>query len=284
MLGRSVSLHREGAALGLVSADDRVASADGGPTEHTPDPKTSAPALQIEGATVLAPDGHRLLDELSIAVQRGELVGVAGVEGNGQAALVDLLTGVARLDAGSVLVAGTPLRPGHGHHEEIGIVPADRQSGCVLELSIAENLVLDRPEDVMRRGIISRRLMRDRARQLVEEFDIVTPSVDVPVGVLSGGNQQRVVLARELSRRPAVLVSSQPTQGLDVGAMEDVWTRLRSAARDGVGILLISTDLDEILALSDRVAVISRGRIVGEMPRGQVDHEKLGRLMGGMVA
>jgi simple sugar transport system ATP-binding protein len=154
----------------------------------------------------------------------------------------------------------------------------------VLQLSIAENLVLDRPDEVARFGILSRQRMRARARALMDDFGIAAPSVDLPVGALSGGNQQRVVLARELSRTPAALVVAQPTQGLDVGAMEYIWSRLRAAAAAGTAVLLISTDLDEIMAISDRICVIYRGRISGEMSRAEVDHERLGLLMGGAAA
>ena len=153
-----------------------------------------------------------------------------------------------------------------------------------MPLSIAENLALDRPDEFRRWGLLSKRLMRERAERLVAEFGIVTPSVQLPVAALSGGNQQRVVLARELSRAPKVLIVSQPTQGLDVGAMEDIWRRLRAAAFTGSAVLLISTDLDEIMAIADRIAVIYRGRIVGEMDRAGVDEERLGLLMGGAAA
>ncbi len=160
-----------------------------------------------------------MLDELALARVPGEIFGIAGVEGNGQATLGDVLSGLLRLDGGAVTVDGTPMRSGHRRDPtQIGIVPPDRHAaGCVLQLSIAENLVLDRPEEVERFGLLSKRLMRERAERLVADFGISTPSVNLPVGALSGGNQQRVVLARELSRTPKLLVASQPTQGLDIG-------------------------------------------------------------------
>ena len=294
MLGRTVSLRREGAALGLGVEEDRddaggagVAQPASSEAPVVADEQPASPAvLVVDGAVVVAADGHRVLDELALRVCPGEIFGIAGVEGNGQAALGDVLSGLLRLDGGAVTVDGTPMRSGHRRDPtQIGIVPPDRHAaGCVLQLSIVENLVLDRPEEVERFGLLSKRLMRERAERLVADFGISTPSVNLPVGALSGGNQQRVVLARELSRTPKLLVASQPTQGLDVGAMEDIWNRLRAAAASGVGVLLISTDLDEIMALSDRVAVIYRGRIIGEMPRAQLDHDRLGRLMGGAAA
>ena len=193
---------------------------------------------------------------------------------------------IVELDGGQLLVDGGPVVWGRrGNSSAIGLVPADRQvSGCVLPLSVAENLVLDCTEDVMSCGLISRRLLRDRAKRLIEEFGISTPSIHTPVAALSGGNQQRVVLARELSKDPSVLVASQPTQGLDIEGIEDVWRRLREAATRGVAVLVISSDLDEIVALADRVAVISRGAIVGELARHELNHERLGLMMGGQSA
>jgi simple sugar transport system ATP-binding protein len=132
--------------------------------------------------------------------------------------------------------------------------------------------------------VLRRQRIAVRARGLVEEYRISTAGVDAPVWTLSGGNQQRVVLARELSRATPVLVVAQPTQGLDVGAMESVWTRLREAADRGVAVLVISSDVDEILDLSDRVAVIFGGRILGEMERSAVDTDRLGLLMGGVAS
>jgi len=137
---------------------------------------------------------------------------------------------------------------------------------------------------VSRHGLLRRRDVREVVERLVREFDISASSIDAPLRSLSGGNQQRVVLARELSRSPRVLVAAQPTRGLDVGAIEYMSARLRGAAADGTAVLLISTELEEILELSHRVAVIHRGRIVGEMLRHDVDLERLGLLMGGQVA
>jgi ABC-type uncharacterized transport system ATPase subunit len=280
MLGRPVSLRHEGAAVGVVEVDERVA----GTAPPIAAPVPAIPTLEVEGVVVDAPDGHTLLDGLSLSVRSGEILGIAGVEGNGQAALVDVLAGVLKPRSGAVRVGGQPVRRGrHGRRPDaIGVVPSDRhRAGCVLELTVAENLVLDRPSSVARFGILRKRLMTERARALVDDFGITTPSVETPVWALSGGNQQRVVLARELSQRPSVLVVSQPTQGLDVGAMQDIWDRLRRVADDGTAVLVVSTDLDEILAVADRVGVIYRGRIIGEMPRHECDPERLGLLMGG---
>jgi simple sugar transport system ATP-binding protein len=137
---------------------------------------------------------------------------------------------------------------------------------------------------VARAGVIDRKALRENALRLMKEFDIVASGPDAPLRSLSGGNQQRVVLARELSQRPAVLVAAQPTRGLDVGAIEYMSTRIRQAAESGIGVLLISTELEEILHLSDRIVVLSRGAVIGELPVAEATTERLGLLLGGVAA
>ena len=296
MLGREVSLPgRRARALTASESGDGESGDDGlGGGESGDDGLSggesggAAVALELRGVSYTAPGGHRLLDGLSLSVAAGEILGVAGVEGNGQAALVDVLSNLMRPDSGQVLVGGEAVEPGRGRSlldAGVGVIPADRHdSGCVLEMTVAENLVLNRIGSVMRNGVIDRALLHDCARQLVAEFGIATSSLSAPLASLSGGNQQRVVLAREVSSRPGVLVAAEPTHGLDVGAMEYLWGRLRAAAAEGTAVLLVSSDLDEILALADRIAVIYRGRIVGEMSGEDVDLEELGLLMGGRAA
>jgi simple sugar transport system ATP-binding protein len=281
MLGRRLELVDDRAAVG-VSAEE-LADVDVGRRAASEDRQ---PVLELDGVTVTAPDGHRLLDSLSLALRPGEIVGLAGVEGNGQQALVDLLSNLLTLDAGEVRVLGRTVAIGRrGALRDLAVIPADRQrSGVVLQMTVAENLMLNQLRSVSRRGVLRRQQMADRAAGLVDEYRISTAGVDAPVWTLSGGNQQRVVLARELSRGTPVLVVAQPTQGLDVGAMESVWTRLREAADRGVAVLVISSDVDEILELSDRVAVIFGGRILGEMERSAVDTDRLGLLMGGVAS
>jgi simple sugar transport system ATP-binding protein len=167
----------------------------------------------------------------------------------------------------------------------VGMIPEDRHvCGSVLDMSVADNLVMGDLPSVSTRGVLRRRRVLDVVHRLIEEFEISVGSVDAPLRSLSGGNQQRVVLARELARSPRVLVASQPTRGLDVGAIEYMTARLRRAAESGTAVLLISSELEEILELADRVAVIHRGRIVGEMARDEVDVDRLGLMMGGQAA
>jgi simple sugar transport system ATP-binding protein len=243
--------------------------------------------LSVRDAQAVTPDGRPLLDGLSLEVHKGEILGLAGVEGNGQKALGDLLSSLLELSDGRVEVRGDAVstgKPGAMAAAGVGVIPEDRHvSGCVMEMTVAENLVLTDIGSVCTRQFLDRKKLHQAAGEMVREFDVVTSSLDAPFRSLSGGNQQRVVLARELSRAPAVLVAAQPTRGLDVGAIEYMSKRLREAAESGVGVLLISTELEEILELSDRVVVIHRGRIVGEMARGDVDLERLGLMMGGQA-
>ncbi len=233
-------------------------------------------------------DGRPLLQGLSLDLRAGEILGLAGVEGNGQQALGDLLSSLIELDSGSVEMDGRVLqtgRPGIMHRAGIGVIPEDRHdSGCVLDMSVAENLVMSTVGSVARRGFVSRKEIRANAERLIEQFEISTPSPDTPMRQLSGGNQQKVVLARELSLNPQVLVAAYPTRGLDVGAIEYMTERLHDAANSGIAVLLISTELEEILTLSHHIAVIHRGTIVGQMRRVDVDAERLGLMMGGQDA
>ncbi len=252
-----------------------------------PEPADTEPVLRIVGATATH-DGTRALDALDLEIRAGEIVGVAGVEGNGQQWLSALLAGSLPLQDGEVRVHGRRVpvgRPGSTRKAGVGVVPEDRKtSGCILDMSVADNLALAGLKSLARAGVVSRRKLHSLAERLVEEFDIAVASVDQPMRSLSGGNQQKVVLAREMSAGPAVLVLAQPTRGLDVGAVADLHERMRQAAAAGVAVLLISSDLNEIMQLSDRIAVIYRGRIQGELARAEADPEKLGLLMGGVSA
>ena len=248
-----------------------------------------APTLRIDSAAARAADGAVLLDDVSLEAHPGEIVGVAGAEGAGQAPLTQVLSGFIRLESGSVTVAGSEIATGVAgamHRAGVAVIPADRRDGgCVPEMSVAENLVMGAVAAFSRRGVLRRDEIGRRAALLVDEYGVDPPGVDAPVAQLSGGNQQRVVLAHALSHDPKVLVAAQPTRGLDVAAVEHIRGRLRTAAEDGVAVLLISTDLAEIAALADRVVVLRRGAIIGETAaRPELDMERLGLLIAGSAA
>lgn len=282
MVGREVSLRSSAAAFGATSLIDRE------PIEVSTGEAEASPVVLSIDRAIVERDAVRVLDELSLTVRAGEIVGVAGVEGNGQRELGDLLSSLVELDGGTVTIDGTVARPGRaGSMARLGVavIPEDRHdSGCVLDMTVADNLLLDRIGSVSSAGIISRTRLRRRATELMRAFEIQGAGPDAPFRSLSGGNQQRVVLARELSHHPKLLVAAQPTRGLDVGAIEYMSGRLRAAAASGIAVLLISTELEEILDLSDRIVVMSRGRVIGELGRCDATSERIGLLLGGIAA
>lgn len=243
--------------------------------------------LQLERLTVGGDRRQTAVDGLSLTVRGGEIVGLAGVEGNGQSELVEALSGLRPVRSGRVLVNGRDLTncsPRAVIEAGVAHIPADRQKfGLVLSQPVSENLVLSsyyRPP--FARGIRrSFSAIWKNAVQLVQAFDIRTPSPAVPVGALSGGNQQKTVAARELSRTLTLLIAAQPTRGLDVGSMEFIHARIVGARDRGVAVLLVSAELDEILSLSDRIAVMFKGRIAGEVDAAGADAAHLGLLMAG---
>ncbi|MFL6028328.1 MAG: ABC transporter ATP-binding protein [Friedmanniella sp.] len=245
------------------------------------------PRLVLDGLSVASPSGTLVVQDLDLAVAGGEIVCVAGVQGNGQTELAEALLGAAPVTAGRVLLDGRPLPTGSPREAiaaGVGFVPEDRKhDGFVGSFTVAENLVLNQyDERPFAKGVaLDLASIRRNAEERVREFDIRTQSVDTPVGSLSGGNQQKVVLARELSRPLSVLVASQPTRGVDVGAIEFLHRRLVQERDRGTAVLLVSTELDEVVALADRVAVMYRGRIVGIVPP-TTSREVLGLMMAGV--
>lgn len=286
MVGRPVSLRSSQMSL---AASETSASSSSAATEVVGAASSAHEnrevALQLEGVTVRGDDGRILLDGLDLEVREGEIVGVAGVEGNGQRTVGDLLSSLVTIDAGEVRVGQRVVRSGvAGAMSKAGVavIPEDRHdSGCVLEMSVAENLFLSDPSLVSRRGVLNRQRMTSRAEQLIDQYSISCTGPDAAMQSLSGGNQQRVVLAREMAETPTVLVAAQPTRGLDVGAVEYMSEQIRKAADLGVGVLLLSTELEEILDLAHRIVVISQGRIVAQMSRDSVNLDQLGLAMGG---
>jgi ABC-type uncharacterized transport system ATPase subunit len=245
------------------------------------------PRLVLEHLSVASPNGTLVVQDLDLAVFGGEILCVAGVQGNGQTELAEALLGAAPVAAGRVLLDGRPLPSGSPRdaiRSGLGFVPEDRKhDGFVGSFSVAENLVLNQHEErPFAKGVaLDLPSIRRNAEERVREFDIRTQSVDSPVGSLSGGNQQKVVLARELSRPLSVLVASQPTRGVDVGAIEFLHRRLVQERDRGTAVLIVSTELDEVVALADRVAVMYRGRIVGIVPP-TTSREVLGLMMAGV--
>jgi general nucleoside transport system ATP-binding protein len=242
-------------------------------------------ALSIDGLVVQDDRGVTTVNGFGVDVRAGEIFGVAGVEGNGQRELVEAITGMRRIAGGSVQMLGndtTRMTPRQITELGVSHVPEDRNKhGLVGPYTIADNLVLNRyyKKQFSRRGIRNAKAIDEEAAVLVSEFDIRTPGIDVPVETLSGGNQQKVIIARELSREVKLLVVAQPTRGLDVGSIEFIHKQIIELRDKGVGVLLVSAELDEILSLSDRIGVLYRGRLVGVFEGENATREQLGYLM-----
>ncbi len=243
--------------------------------------------LQVDSLRVRDDRGIEKVRGVSLDVHAGEIVGVAGVDGNGQTELVEALTGLRRFE-GSVSVGGKPLHPHGGVSEAIdtgvGHIPEDRQRrGLVLEFTIAENVALHdycKSPDSFHGWLFPGRLV-ERAKRLIGEFDVRGGGPLTRAGALSGGNQQKLVVAREIARDPRVLVAAQPTRGLDVGAIEYVHRRLVEARGEGRAVLLVSLELDEVLSLSDRILVMYEGEVVGEHAAGVSEQEVGIEMLGG---
>jgi simple sugar transport system ATP-binding protein len=226
-------------------------------------------------------------DGIDLEVHEREIVGIAGVDGNGQSELAQVLTGLRPIEAGEIELAGHVLSkddPWEFITRGVAHVPEDRQKdGLIMEFSLADNLVLQmhRRPPFSRYGFLDNRTIRKHGVELMEHFDVRAPGPLVSAHTLSGGNQQRLVLARELSRKPVLLVASHPTRGLDVGSTEYIQRELLDARQAGSAILLFSQDLDELLALSDRIAVMYRGQVVGILPAHEASVEQIGLMMTG---
>jgi len=244
------------------------------------------PLLQVENLHVLDELGLEAVNGVSFDVRRGEIVGLAGVDGNGQSELIEALSGLRKVEAGRVRLAGRDVTGASAHdvlHRGLGHIPEDRQRrGLVLNFSLAENLALHDydAEPNARFGWLFPRRLVQRARGILRQFDVRGGGPQTLASALSGGNQQKVVVGREMSRDPHVLLAAQPTRGLDVGAIEFVHRRLVEARNGGAAVLLVSLELDEIVSLSDRILVIYEGRIAGEYPP-EVSEEELGLAMTG---
>ncbi len=243
-------------------------------------------ALMVDGLSVHDADGVQRLDNVTIVVEPGEIVAVAGVEGNGQSELAAVISGMAAASAGRVFINGTETT--HATPRVItaagaGVVPEDRHAvGCIPSMSVTENLFIGRLDRFRRFGLLDRSAMREAATALMARFDVRASGPDAKVAGLSGGNQQKAVLARELTLDGLrFLLAAQPTRGLDVGAVEAVYGHIRAACAQGVGVLLISSELDELLKVADRVVVLYRGRIAGQCRAEAAERSRIGAWMAG---
>jgi simple sugar transport system ATP-binding protein len=243
--------------------------------------------IQIRDAHVETEDHRHEVHGVTLSIRQGEIVTLTGVAGNGQRSLVEALFGLRTLTSGEVRVLGRDLsecKPRDLVRLNVGRIPEDRQTmGLALGLSVRENIALDtfRQPEYSRLGVLRQGRISALAQRLGQEYDIRTPSVNLPAKNLSGGNQQKVVLAREMHREPPALIAVDPTRGLDVGATEFVYRQLLAARDRGVAVLLISTDLEEVLCLSDRIAVIYNGTIMGQVPAEEAQETQVGMMMAG---
>ncbi len=292
-----ISVLRAGKIVG--EADPKTASSAelaekmvGRPVRFTIDKRTSqegGPLLEVKGLRVLNEREEVAVEGADFAIREGEVVGIAGVQGNGQTELVDALTGLRPVFAGSVSFLGadiTHARARERHQRGMAHIPEDRQrSGMIADFTVAENTVLDSYyDDRFSSGIVMRWPdVYKASAKVVADFDVRTESIFAHADHLSGGNQQKLVVGRELSRDIKLMIAAQPTRGVDVGSIEYIHERLVEARDAGVGVLIVSTELDEIMALSDRILVMYRGRIVAEFEGGKVGVKEIGLAMAGVV-
>ncbi len=258
------------------------------PTPETRDSTvTDDIGLSVEGLTCRTADGRAVLHDVSITVHRGEIVGIAGVEGNGQTELIAALMGMRAVHEGAIFLGDEDITSWSTRRRReagLGYVPADRhRHGLLLDAPLWENEILGhQSEPPNANGIwIDRAGARQRTTELIDEFDVRTPSIDVNAEALSGGNQQKLIIGRELLAEPKAMIAAHATRGVDVGAQAAIWDQLRDARGAGLATLLISADLEELIGLSDRLLVIYKGRIVTELDPAEATPERLGSYMTG---
>lgn len=247
----------------------------------------AAPILEISNLTVKESRGLEAVRDLSMQVRAGEIVGIAGIDGNGQSELIQAIAGLRKVETGTVALSGkdiTNLPPRKITESGLGHIPEDRQRhGLILPMTLSENISLQSyyKEPFSHRHFLDEKEIDDYAVRLIQEFDVRTQSERSSAGSLSGGNQQKAIIARELDRNPAFLIAAQPTRGLDVGAIEFIHKRLIEHRDKGNAVLLMSFELDEILNVSDRILVMYEGRIVAEVKQAETSEQELGLLMTG---
>jgi simple sugar transport system ATP-binding protein len=290
-----VSVLRRGKVVGTV--DPRTTSQEalaelmvGRPVDLVVDKDTSQPkdvVLEVKDLFVADDREHMTVEGVSFDVRAGEIVGVAGVQGNGQTELVEAITGMRRVTSGTLELDGedvTAQNPRGIHSRGVAHIPEDRQRrGLVMNFTITENMILDTYYDEpYSSGIVMDwDAAAKAAERLVDEFDVRTPAISIPASNLSGGNQQKVIVAREFSRPVKLVVASQPTRGLDVGSIEYIHSRIVQARDQGAAVLIVSTELDEVMALADRLLVMFDGRVVAELDPKQVTNADVGLYMAG---
>lgn len=289
----TITVIRRGKVVGeaepTASSNELAALMVGRPVQLVVDKapaEPGAPVLEVDQLTIIDQQGVVLVDDVSLSVKAGEIYAIAGVQGNGQTELTEALVGLQNPTHGTITIDGH--RAGAMTTKQIleigvGYVPEDRlHDGLIGSFTVAENMILDVHGQVpfARAGNLNLREIRSNANARVKEFDVRPPTPSAAASTLSGGNQQKVVLARELSRPLRLLIVAQPTRGLDVGSMEFVHKRIVAERDSGAAVVLVSTELDEVLGLADRIAVMYRGKIAGEVPAGTAP-EVLGLLMAG---
>jgi simple sugar transport system ATP-binding protein len=291
----AITVIRRGTTVG--EADPRTTSAKQlaemmvGSELPTPQTRTATvrdtPVLQLRGVTVATPGGRPAVDDVSLTVREGEVVGIAGVEGNGQAELVDAIMGLRPLAAGTVVLGADDISSWstrRRREEGLGFIPEDRhRQGMLLEAPLWENRILGhqtRPPAV-KGAFIDRKGARADTERIMREYDVRAPGPDTLAVALSGGNQQKLIVGREMSARPRLLIAAHPTRGVDVGAQSVIWELLKDARAEGMGIVLISADLDELIGLSDTLHVMLRGALVATLDPARLTPEELGSHMTG---
>jgi ABC-type uncharacterized transport system ATPase subunit len=284
MVGRDVALVELGGPASQLSAQ----SSELGGVQSLESGETTSSALSVRELTVSTTLRPRAVDGVSFEIAAGEILGIAGVEGNGQTELVEAVAGLRPIAGGRIAIRGRDItRSSVRERADAGLshIPEDRHHrGLILDYSVADNLVLGQQHHFARRAVMDRRAVAANATRQITSFDIRPPDARLPARALSGGNQQKIVVAREMGRDFTVLLAAQPTRGVDVGAIEFIHAQLRAARDAGKGILLVSADLAEVLSLSDRVAVMYGGSIVAVLHGEEATPEIVGPYMTGAAS
>jgi len=286
-----IAVLRHGRKVGEIATKDadeksiaRMMVGADTPVNPREDIAVGAPVLQLKSITVSGDSARNSLQDANLTVHANEVVGIAGVSGNGQSALASIVSGLAGPDHGEMLVDGvaiTRFDPPNLLNSGIGRIPEDRHhDGVIGAMTVAENLIIERlnDPDVQKNGFLRQEVIREHAQELCRDYDVRGPGIDAQARLLSGGNIQKLILARVFECSPRLILANQPTRGLDLGAANEVARRLLEARKRGAGILLISEDLDEVLALSDRIVVIHDGQLIAAKDK---DRASIGLMMAG---